>query len=679
MYLLTNLLILALLQLSNAALSPECVDALKNEELGSWIASVDAWGKPVGVLRGTFTSLGDYYACHALEKDGYQYGVVKSLLILSDSEGNSTRLPSQLGICLKRGCLNKEDLQSLMLRVGTPENEEDRVTKMLDQVLSNSLAPIRKPGGFIKFVVTEVRPSGKIEWTCGPVILLGLTGVIFLIVLKATYDDWKSRHEELEEQEEYEDYFDEDDDKTLPSPVVCERSCPSDESIMSCFSLYNTLPSLLQARQRPHLELSVFNIIRTLSILWIVYCHGVLQQISEVQVDLLDYIEWAQNWSFLPIDNGFLSVDSFFYMSMFLVGYMLFQSQRRCEMFCYTKYVSLRFLRTTPTYMYVLLMWYLVVPFMGQGPLWHERQVYNASVCAKYWWTNLFYINNFVPAKLRDSCMRWSWYLAADFQLYILAPIFVLPLGIRKLRRYVPLIFTVGFALSAAIVIAMSIIYKIPALASPDRHRPFTETIDIIDHWQQYFYGKPYPRFTLMIIAIAAAYLMTEARRKYQLTGIRPRSIWLWIMRVIGVAILMAIIYLPYQVAHTWEPWPMAANVSYNLFSRIFWAIGLTLFIWPSVVYPDSSPLVRSFFEWGGWALAARLTYCVYLVHFVVQSVTFGGGTMRAQPFTIVGSAMIFGGTVMWSYLVAAILYVTIEAPTGALVKLFTRRGLASA
>ena len=678
------LLALIFMRVSEASVSQQCISRLMNLESGPWLAAIDAWGKPVGVLRGTFTSLGDYYACRALDKYGYQYGVVKSALVLHANTGEVTRLPSQLGVCLMPQCLNKVDLQAMFDNIGRDHGHQDNATRTLDKVLSGSLAPVREGNSAIEFVVTSVRPLRESEWTPGPIVMLVLIGIVVLTVLKATISEWKRRRDEERRQTELDklDEFLEADhliegelekEDLLPRPNASRAPSPPPKCIMSSFSLYNTLPMLFQTEQRHHTELAILNTIRTLSMLWVIYCHSVSQLISEVQVDVLDFVDWAKSWQFMPVTNGFLSVDSFFYMSTFLVGYMLFQSPRMCEKFNYTKYVLLRFLRTTPTYMFVLFTWYLLLPFMGQGPLWYERQDERPSQCEKYWWANVIYINNFVPEFLTQSCMGWSWYLAADFQLYLLAPIFVLPLGLKKYRPYALFVYIGGFLASAALVIGLSIAYNLASIAVPDIHRPNVEINVIVDQWQKLFYGKPYPRFALMIIAIGSAYLMTLARRKYQQTGTRPRSIWLWLMRLLGAGMLVAIIYLPYEVAHNFEPWPLAASVSYNFLSRVFWAIGLSLLIWPSVVYPDSSLAMKSFVEWSGWALSARLTYCVYLIHCIILIVTYGE-TVRAQPFTKMGSLIMFGSTVFWSYLVGALLYITVEAPTGALVKLLTQR-----
>lgn len=41
--------------------------------------------------------------------------------------------------------------------------------------------------------------------------------------------------------------------------------------------------------------------------------------------------------------------------------------------------------------------------------------------CKNYWWRNVLFIQNFYP--LTEMCMSWSWFLAADFQLFVLSVI----------------------------------------------------------------------------------------------------------------------------------------------------------------------------------------------------------------------------------------------------------------
>jgi len=75
--------------------------------------------------------------------------------------------------------------------------------------------------------------------------------------------------------------------------------------------------------------------------------------------------------------------------------------------------------------MYVLFLWWKVFRVAGKGAIWTSQR-YNYSLCAKYWWTNLIYVNNVYPFHKPAQCYGVSWYLPNDMQFFLLLPAFVL-------------------------------------------------------------------------------------------------------------------------------------------------------------------------------------------------------------------------------------------------------------
>lgn len=51
--------------------------------------------------------------------------------------------------------------------------------------------------------------------------------------------------------------------------------------------------------------------------------------------------------------------------------------------------------------------------------------------CRKYWWATLLMINNLVPTSTQDNCAGWTWYLANDWEFFLICPI-VLALYVRN-------------------------------------------------------------------------------------------------------------------------------------------------------------------------------------------------------------------------------------------------------
>jgi hypothetical protein len=73
-----------------------------------------------------------------------------------------------------------------------------------------------------------------------------------------------------------------------------------------------------------------------------------------------------------------------------------------------------------------LLVALYVIPVFGSGPIW-ENYAKLTSSCEQYWWTNLVYVNNFVPSggDFEDKCLPWTWFLPVTVQLSLIVPIYV--------------------------------------------------------------------------------------------------------------------------------------------------------------------------------------------------------------------------------------------------------------
>ena len=96
-----------------------------------------------------------------------------------------------------------------------------------------------------------------------------------------------------------------------------------------------------------------------------------------------------------------------------------------------------RYLRLTMVYAFVIFFRHLIV-HLSDGPLsmklssGPDNQTYKN--CDAYWWTNLIYISNLYPWRMRDGCMLWTWSLANDMQFYVISPLIWIPLyySLRK-------------------------------------------------------------------------------------------------------------------------------------------------------------------------------------------------------------------------------------------------------
>lgn len=118
----------------------------------------------------------------------------------------------------------------------------------------------------------------------------------------------------------------------------------------------------------------------------------------------------------LLLQGGFYAVDCFFLMSGFLAGYLLLKrmrDNRSCvgilEMYFH------RWCRLVPSLAMCTLFALYIVPYLLEGPLIYNYKSLIVANCNDYWWSNLLFINNFVPWAMFDECIPWVWYLANDF------------------------------------------------------------------------------------------------------------------------------------------------------------------------------------------------------------------------------------------------------------------------
>ena len=85
-----------------------------------------------------------------------------------------------------------------------------------------------------------------------------------------------------------------------------------------------------------------------------------------------------------------------------------------------------RFLRLAPLYYFVFLFSFMVIPFLGDGPMWftYEREFIS---CETNWWSVFTMTINFFPALQLplEGCFFWGWVIAAELQIFLVLPLFV--------------------------------------------------------------------------------------------------------------------------------------------------------------------------------------------------------------------------------------------------------------
>jgi peptidoglycan/LPS O-acetylase OafA/YrhL len=122
------------------------------------------------------------------------------------------------------------------------------------------------------------------------------------------------------------------------------------------------------------------------------------------------------------IYGAYYAVDAFFWLSGLLMAYIFVKElvSKNGKVRWALVYFH-RFYRILPLYMFCLFLSWAFIKYCGDGPLWFGADGFNND-CKRYWWTNLLFLNNFLPDGDGSGCLGQAWYLANDMQFFIISP-----------------------------------------------------------------------------------------------------------------------------------------------------------------------------------------------------------------------------------------------------------------
>ncbi|KAI3661316.1 hypothetical protein MP638_005753 [Amoeboaphelidium occidentale] len=702
-----RLAILLLSLTGSLSLSWECIGSISGllEKKILLVKALDSWGKPVGALRGSFTSLGDLEECVSLvddSEDGFNftYNLVEGDLVVA---GNV--LPSSLGVCLPSTC-DTEDVKDVVNQIieyikgAIPGDGSDQV------MMTSKVEAFYKQAPFTLLVsnfvqdeqlnfsynVTNVHPFGKVEWSASAITFLSCLVIIVLFSVGATILEYvlvyalRAKDKSTpatcditqEEGKPPKEYLSSSSSDTLAepledTPLIIKTQEPPERSflfrLITCFSLYSTIPSLFRGSPQAHEEVNLFNVFKVISLLWAMLGVTFLLIMDIAPVDLKTVLEMTDYSAMMILSNSPLSLDTFLFTTAFFAAYLTFSKNVTRKMFNYIDYVFSFLFRVTPLYAITLFTWFFLFPLMGNGPVWFKQVDSVESTCSRFWWTNLLYINNFYPTETKDVCVPWSWFMSINFQLYLLLPLFIVPLWFGKCWKYFGFLALILAIIAASCTSALlTMKYSIPTVL-------FDRDAKGMPLFLKEFLTKPYNHLNSSTIGVIFAYYSFSLRKR----RVTISRLVTPLLQILGGVLLLVTLYLPFVIRNATEELKetekdhgIYMNAAYNGLSRIFWALGLGLLALPSVVSPESTHILTRFASWRGWAVLGRLTFSMYLVHIIVLHVFFGT-VLREYPFRLASLFLSLGGIFLWSCLLGSCLYVFIQSPLANLVKLVTK------
>ena len=594
-------------------------------QVSKGMEAVDALGKPgSNILYGNLQWLGSFDECfNVVGENLMQYWVVPLNITLQPFPTvQFNLLPFRLGMCVPRSCNTSSDLAYFV--------------KTSNDFLLNETDTYGLVADYDDVVVTRSR---TIPLNAGAIAMIVVCAIFLVLAFVSSLVDvavkgvrnlltkpelaFLNRHHKMHGCEHYSERA-----PLLGQPCrdknhrVGHRdlfsSLEKPLEFITAFSVFKNVPMILSTKQPPT-AITSLNGIRVLSMFWVILAHThYWALITGVLTNPLSLPHFISRFSFQPIANGFFSVDSFFFLSGALVAYLtLREMERKRGRFPIITYYLHRYLRLTMVYAFLLFFYWSLMGYLGNGPQWQASMgpgTPGYEQCNKYWWTNLLYINNFYPWKLGEECMGWTWYLANDMQFYVLAPLILVPLYY---------LFPVGLIVSGVLVLGTfaangGISGKYDFVANTLQDANADQSDDI--------YIKPYCRAAPYIVGIILGFALYKKAR----INIHWLADWLIYCFIwfIAAGCLFSTIYGLYGSWHGHEL-TKAENVSYFMFSRFTWGVGLAMMVF--ACHNGYGWVINDFLSMKMWIPLSRLTYTAYLVHPIVLTVIF---VSIQEPFT---------------------------------------------
>jgi peptidoglycan/LPS O-acetylase OafA/YrhL len=317
--------------------------------------------------------------------------------------------------------------------------------------------------------------------------------------------------------------------------------------------------------------------------------------------------------------GAFFAVDTFFWLSGFLMAYFFIMEYNSKGRMHWAYIYIHRFYRILPAFMFCLFLTWAFMKYIGNGPVWGRGDILNND-CKNYWWTNLLFLNNFIPDGDGSGCMGWTWYLANDMQFFLITPII--------LHIY----HKISKALGWFILMGLVLTHMLTNALISDRNNFSVGGLYALQECYTKTYTKPYSRIGPYAVGIMFGLIyfsykhFEKTKRIYdpfalsvsKLFNIQPIR---YTSYILGIFLINYLIFIQYPANHDAatssdlkDYWTQDERNTFHAMSRVGFATGLGLILLP--VLMGHNRVIYEILGNSVWTPLARLSFCGYLIHY---------------------------------------------------------------
>lgn len=386
---------------------------------------------------------------------------------------------------------------------------------------------------------------------------------------------------------------------------------------MSIWSLKNNAQSLYQQSEG---IFPLINGLRFFSFVWILifhtlYIYGLIHGkdvLFGITEDASFYLWWI--W------NADKAVDLFFVISGFLIGLILFRELDKEGDIKLKRFYLRRYLRLTPLYAVIVFLYW------SSGAKNHE-----------WVWTNIFYINNFLPVD--KMALHWTWSLAVEEQFYLLLPLLLMFIFKMAGRPFIKVLLGL---LAISFLIRFGVLYWFPELWNAGYRDMLSDKVTS-DVFYPRLYDNLITRYGPFVCGVLSAYAYYFHRAALKLWLSRNRAL---AFSINLFALLTVLFFTCFPVLLSRFEQSGTGLKLYLVFHRSLFSAGVAWFMLSAFLNLNHFTWLEKVLSLKIWQPFSQLTYSMYLIHFMVIFIIIKSVEFKLSSIENISETALLWGTI---------------------------------
>ncbi|XP_037510230.2 nose resistant to fluoxetine protein 6 [Rhipicephalus sanguineus] len=422
---------------------------------------------------------------------------------------------------------------------------------------------------------------------------------------------------------------------------------------VKAFSLVTNTRMLLRTAKRSdgdHYALQFLHGLRFFSLVHIVLGHC-YETITDTTGTLMNILILSDRWLSMLIAAAFNSVETFFFLSGFFL--CLTVGKRKANPMVIFIMGALRRVIRICVPLFFIIMCLCLLPVIVTGPdtkSFYQKLYVEVS---SQWWHYVLQIRNFYELGTQHV-LGHTWYLSADFQLFVVS---LLTLALLQGRKTLAigtfaLLSLLGYGIAAwELASSNALPFMIFPAETPER------TIVTVHEYYILPFIHALPYFSGCI-----TFLIMDDFRERKITKTMQAAGW-----CIAASCGLCCVFMKLAWYKSPDPTSKAGTLLAAFSDRAMWSF---LLAWITLTCSSGrGGPVGKFLSWNLFVPLSKLSFGVYLIHYPFIELLLHSSRERMHWSDFNQVTMLFS-VLDWSFILAYFSYLACEAPTAALDKL---------